>query len=584
MPHMGVDWATDSDEDQHPPAAFHSRAPRFTVFLRGLIVALVIVGLVLRLRQFNFERSLWLDEAMLALSIVSRPAIELLQPLEFNQNAPPLFLLASKAATVLFGINEKALRAVPQIAGWFVVVGFAVALWRSLTAPVAAVGASLAALSPALIRFANEAKPYGVDAAATVFFLLMTLDHTQRFTQLRWWVLRIAGCFAIWFSHPAVFVATAMWMGLLFRFRSAKNQRAQALSTGAFWLASFVVSYALFGHRDAGNERVRAGYSTAFLPPSADSTERLPLMIAGTFLPAFQGDGANAPAISGTSAMFLVFVMVMGAAAGARLLGAWVVCPLLGPLVLAYGAAAFGFYPVGVPRLMMFGYPCVLLAATCLGAFVLRRLEPRAELLALILWFLILWPSYAQAAKSWIAPFRGDDFRGAYAEYSSLQLGEPVYISAKAQPAWLFYSTNWYPSTRRQSELMAQRLRFYFEAGGQGPSFENAASRGRPVQPGEGSELVFDFRGRSEVLGIATGRQWRWPSYVSPVDEGWASSEAQRVRTAGRLAGRPCEWIIFERLSELSYRPLRDALRFENDGRRERQLSYPGVTMAQICH
>ena len=566
------------------PARRPGEGDRPDLLLLRLVAALVAVGCALRLRQYLFQRSLWLDEAMLAVSIASRSIADLLLPLEFNQNAPPLFLWASKAATVLFGINELALRAVPQIAGWFVVAGIAGATWRSFGPRGAVVGASLAALSPALIRFANEAKPYGVDAAATVLFLLLILDRKEEFTPARWGLLGAAGCAGVWFSHPAVFVAVAFWAGLLIRFRGNKRQGILALKTGGLWLGAFLVSYAFLGQRDAGNEQVRAGYSTAFLPPTADSFDRLPLMIAGTFLPAFLGDGTTAPAISWGQSAGLLLAMTVSVGAAVRFLGGWVALPLCGPMVLAYAAASLGLYPAGVPRLMVFCYPCIIVAVSCLGAIGSRYPEPRRERLAVVLWLLLLWPSWTSAAGVWATPFRGDDFRGAYAEYESLQLGEPVYISAKAQPAWLFYSTNWSPATRRQADLMASRLRFYFEAGGHGPSFENAPSRGRPVEPGEGSGLVFDFRGRLEVLGIATGRQWRWPSYVSGVDAGWESNEAQRVRAAAGQAKRPCEWLVFERLSELSYRPLRNELRFAHQGRLERQLGYPGVTIAQICH
>jgi hypothetical protein len=77
----------------------------------------VVIGVLLRLRQFLFDRSLWLDESSLALNIIHRSPIELLSPLDYNQGAPLGFLLLEKFATSFLGTSEFALRLLPFVCG-----------------------------------------------------------------------------------------------------------------------------------------------------------------------------------------------------------------------------------------------------------------------------------------------------------------------------------------------------------------------------------------------------------------------------------------------------------------------------------
>ena len=75
--------------------------------------AIVVLGLGLRTVQYARNRSLWLDEALLALNILHRSAGGLFKGLDYHQGAPIGFLLLEKLATKLAGNGELALRAFP---------------------------------------------------------------------------------------------------------------------------------------------------------------------------------------------------------------------------------------------------------------------------------------------------------------------------------------------------------------------------------------------------------------------------------------------------------------------------------------
>src|SRR5215212_6803017 len=84
---------------------------------KAAVALLILMGVVLRLRQYLTGRSLWSDEAMLALNIVDRNFAGMFQPLDYDQGAPIGFLLVEKMVNSILGKNELALRLFPLLIG-----------------------------------------------------------------------------------------------------------------------------------------------------------------------------------------------------------------------------------------------------------------------------------------------------------------------------------------------------------------------------------------------------------------------------------------------------------------------------------
>jgi predicted membrane-bound mannosyltransferase len=93
---------------------------------RFVVAAILLIGILLRVRQYLTGRSLWADEAMLALNIVNRGFGGMFKPLDYDQGAPIGFLLVEKLFNSILGKNELALRLFPLLVG-LVPYGFSIA-------------------------------------------------------------------------------------------------------------------------------------------------------------------------------------------------------------------------------------------------------------------------------------------------------------------------------------------------------------------------------------------------------------------------------------------------------------------------
>jgi hypothetical protein len=126
---------------------------------------------------------------------------------------------------------------------------------------------------------------------------------------------------------------------------------------------------------------------------------------------------------------------------------------------------------------------------------------------------------------------------------------EPIYVFARAVPAWVFHTTDW---TRADTARLAWVARM---SGPQGPGFGNGASRGRRAR-GEDAGLVYAHEGYIELFGSLRGAQGRvGAGHATPTpDPGWAESQAWRIRESAR----PYAWII---MSDFVHPPLMSGLR-----------------------
>ncbi|MDA7814744.1 hypothetical protein N8964_00755 [Pontimonas sp.] len=142
-----------------------------------LILSLIAaVGVALRFHAFFQGRSLWLDESMLAVNFMERSFVELLtNSLDNGQIAPPGFLAITKVLVDFFGINLFTIRFLPISSGVAtVVLAFMITLkgFRSDVARYSFL--TMVSVSPVLIYYSVEFKPYSLDVLSVMFFILLS--------------------------------------------------------------------------------------------------------------------------------------------------------------------------------------------------------------------------------------------------------------------------------------------------------------------------------------------------------------------------------------------------------------------------
>ncbi|MBN1870931.1 MAG: glycosyltransferase family 39 protein [Candidatus Omnitrophica bacterium] len=212
------------------------------------IIAIILYGIILRLRCYLFNRSLWLDEAMLSLNIVNRDFLGLLKPLEYSQGAPIGFLWVERIMVLLFGNNELTLRLFPLMAGILSIFLFYILIKYYIDSKFIQMSLLLFVVSEKLIYYSSEVKQYAVDVLVTlILYIVFVRLQFRKITVCNAFFLGIIGAISIWFSHASFFVLSGI--GLIFLlFYLYKKDRSSILSlciVFLFWIFSFLTNYFL---------------------------------------------------------------------------------------------------------------------------------------------------------------------------------------------------------------------------------------------------------------------------------------------------------------------------------------------------
>ena len=499
-----------------------------------LIAAIaIVVGIALRVVEFARNRPLWLDEAMLSLNIATRSFVDLARPLDYDQSAPVAYLWLERLAVDIGGVNELSLRALPFLAGLALVPLVWLVARRLAGGTTAALAAVLAALSLLLITFSAEAKQYGVDPLVTglIAWFAVRVANVPG-DRRRWLRLLAVGVAGLLLSQPAVFALGGAGVALALHpavRRDATARRYAALAAIA-WGVTFVVLYLSVYRATAHSAYMRSFWEGTFLDPRApDILLRLRLFAIAAY---------TAPTLTGQTAGF-EWAMAIAWAAGVWTLWRrrrFTAVFVATPLILAAFACAVGRYAV-MDRLFLFAAPLTLIAYASLLASVVELVPTRVVAAALA----TACAALTLAAAPTLARRISHPVFYAVAKQVIAQVDamsnkrEPVYVAARSFPLWVFYTTDW-------NAPDAERLRWAATiARAGGPAHNNAPSRGR-VRPDEARDLTRAYRGRVELVGTPTGRQYRTSTrtlnasltaaeYAVPLepDTGWAQLEVSRM-------------------------------------------------------
>ena len=326
-----------------------------------LAIALLLVAF-LQLKTFLQGHSLMIDEANVARNIAERSFQALWQPLDYEQYAPPLYLTFVKLSTLLFGMNEYALRA-PALLSFFLSLFLFIRLGRHtelrLSYPLLSALVFLYACSHITLFQSSLLKQYTTDALWSVLLVYAALKYSYRFLLrprgVLFWTLM--GSVAIWFSMPSVFILAAV--GIYYCYQSAQEGKLQPLLRSLsipviLWLAQFAVYFLTILKSDAESDYLQNYHNSYFFESTLWKVESWV---------------HNGKIISGILQVYLgktavVFIWV-GLVSLAGIYNGMksrfsLMLLLIVPLLIAVGASFFHYYSF-IPRLMLFYLPLFLL-------------------------------------------------------------------------------------------------------------------------------------------------------------------------------------------------------------------------------
>ncbi|MCA9736000.1 MAG: glycosyltransferase family 39 protein [Gemmatimonadota bacterium] len=495
--------------------------------LRLATLLTLALGIGFRLADALERRSFWVDEASLALNVMSRGFTDLFRDLDLAQVAPPLYLALVRGSFLLTGPSETSLRTVSLVTG-ILLLFIMVSLARMLVGR----GAPLLVLAvlapmPWLIRYSNEVKPYIVDIFAAALLLWLTArvlsGHRER------WSLPLALFLLPLVSLPAIFcgagvlcalvvhhgrgalrertvwTAAAAWLlgsGLTFLFTKNPSQTAWSLH---YWEGSF----AFRGLADGYVQRFLAFYAElAFVPPPGLRDVRAPWLIPGAVV--LVGAGVVHLWRRGQRALLLAMLV---------------------PVLAGLAASAAHRFPMA-PRLWMWILPSytVLLAA---GVFLLlpRRTGWVTPAVVLLLWAVAFGPRARWAYYQSHSP--------AHDRIADRVLAELDHQRKPDEPVWVH--------VRGSAEYLAERVRtpedgaalraLLLASSPGGPLYRNDSVM-RPVDAQTEPLLTWRDGGGPVLLARSSAMRERDQHPVTSLDPDWARTEAARIRTAAD----PCAW------------------------------------------
>lgn len=240
----------------------------------ALLVALVGAGLLVQ--TWAGARPMWLDEEMIALNLRDRALADLAGPLWLGQSAPLGWLALQRAALLMFGTSERAMRLVPVLFG---IGTLATAVWigrRWMSPGGAAALALLCSFGQWLSLYSLELKQYSADLswglllpALAAWVMEPRADAPARLTRRAavWWA---AAALGHWFANGALLVTPACSLVLCVMLWRRGGWRAALVFAllGLGWLASFGLHYTLALRDALGSEYLR-GYWAFALPPES---------------------------------------------------------------------------------------------------------------------------------------------------------------------------------------------------------------------------------------------------------------------------------------------------------------------------
>lgn len=423
--------------------------------MKRLEKALLLLAIVLAIwfRMQALDRSLWLDEAWVANSVLEPTVPRMLFYDAWVPSPEPGFLLTSRLVTSWLGPSNLSFRIVPLAFSLIGLLSMLLLLRRLFPAAWVAFGLALFAMSPTAILYAHSFKHYSTQLAMAPILLLAAVDCNRRPGPRNFVLLLAAILVATLFSYPAVLLLPAVAILLL------QPQPGESIDYSRFrqGILASLWGLGIFGFlyvaviRHNINDALRIFFAK---PPLGvvNHLSRAVTHLVGpyrTLLPIPE----RLLISTGHPVGFVAGLGLAGVAAlfyqRERPSRRWLVLAVVLPQIAVILLNLIGRYPAS-PRTMLFLLPCDVILVTSLlesvvaavselaaSEFLRRRLGLAAPLAAV----LILGMGCSRQLRTQPAYQDDEDMGGAVTWLkSAFQHGDALYVHASVQEEFKLYS------------------------------------------------------------------------------------------------------------------------------------------------
>uniref|UniRef100_A0A7V3RHF0 Glycosyltransferase RgtA/B/C/D-like domain-containing protein n=1 Tax=candidate division WOR-3 bacterium TaxID=2052148 RepID=A0A7V3RHF0_UNCW3 len=262
-------------------------------YARFLPVILILLGIILRVAQYLYNRSLTEGEAPLAMNIIMRSYFDLLRPLDYVQSAPIGFLFIEKFFVNILGNNEYTLRLFPLLSGILASFFFYQVLKHLNDFRICILALSFFVINDHLIYFSSEVKPYSSDVLFGLLLFLLAIKTLRSNSECRdIIVLGITGIITTWFSFPSLFIFIGSGLILIYRTVKSRNYRALVIIIilTLVWASNLLLNYLMCLRYYTTQRELLDFWHSAFIPLPPKSLKEF-YQIIYAFLRIFKNPG-----------------------------------------------------------------------------------------------------------------------------------------------------------------------------------------------------------------------------------------------------------------------------------------------------
>lgn len=362
----------------------------YKIFLIILVLALISI-----FYHLGFE-SLTYDEAWVT-SCVMEPTMK---EMIFCDNhyallRPPVFLIATKVMTNLFGKNEFSLRLIPALFGFFsIVLIFLLSKKVTKNYAIALLSTVIFAFNPVVLKYSRLFKPYMGDVFfALLLFYLFEIFISEKFNKKIFLLLLIISIIATWTSYSSIFVIVTIILVLIWKLLKNANSisKKEVISIMVYigvTIVSFLIHYFWIIRSQTKVERLLNYWQDGFIQ-SYNPIEMFIFVIGKTYMLFDFSSTTEAHNFFylGSIGLLLLFVIGLTVVISRKQYRIIVYC--LGPMTLVLLASFVKKYPYGGIRPDLFLIPIILIFSA-IGLYFLISILRKHKHIVVVLVIIII--------------------------------------------------------------------------------------------------------------------------------------------------------------------------------------------------